>query len=306
MNEKSESLTFGIMLIPTTPWKQLVEQAKLVESLGFDKLWLPDHFVNPEDKSMEWFDCWSVLSALATQTDNITLGPMVTSMTLRNPALLARMALTVDHISNGRLELGVGAGGAPNCHKMTGVPCWKPRERSARFKEYVEILDHMLKNELTTYEGKYYHIQEAVLCPKFVAKPHPVLSVAAHGPKSLRLAAKYGDAWNSYYPGRDLTPKQSSDVILQRYEMFCEFAIEVQRDPEQIGKTFCFGFTSDGLFRSTEAFYDAIGRYYAAGIRDFCFMYAYGINQWKEQTITTENLLHQIALDTIPDVKINI
>jgi alkanesulfonate monooxygenase SsuD/methylene tetrahydromethanopterin reductase-like flavin-dependent oxidoreductase (luciferase family) len=303
MISQSEKLTFGIMLGPVPPWKRVVEHARLVESLGFDKLWLPDHFVNPEDKNMEWFDCWSVLSALATQTDKITLGTMVTSMTLRNPALLARMALTVDHISNGRLELGVGAAGAPNCHQMTGVPRWEPYERSERFKEFVEILDHMLNNEITTYEGKYYNIQGALMRPKFIAKPRPVFSVAAHGPKALRLAAKYGDAWNSYNPGKDLTPKQSSDVIHQRYERFCQFAVEVNRDPEKIGKTFCFGWTSDGLFESMDAFYDAIGRYFEAGIRDFCFIYAYNIDSWKKQTITTEDLLHRIALEAIPALR---
>jgi alkanesulfonate monooxygenase SsuD/methylene tetrahydromethanopterin reductase-like flavin-dependent oxidoreductase (luciferase family) len=299
----SKNLTFGIMLVPTPPWKQIIEQARIVESLGFDKLWLPDHFVNPGDKDMEWFECWSVLSALSNQTTRITLGTMVTSMTLRNPALLARMALTVDHISNGRLELGVGSGGAPNCHKMTGVPHWEPRERSERFKEFVEILDHMLEDEITTYMGNYYNVQEALMRPNFIANPRPVLNVAAHGPKALRLAAMYGDAWNCYNPGKDLTPKQSSNAVRQRFEMLCEFAKDAKRDPDHIGATFGFGYTTDGLFRSMEAFYDAIGRYSEAGITDFFFIYAYGIDSWKDQTITTESLLHQIAMDAIPTVR---
>lgn len=190
----TKDLTFGIMLVPTPPWKQIIAQARLIESLGFDKLWLPDHFVNPGDKGMEWFDCWSVLFALATQTTKIIIGTMVSSMILRNPALLARMALTVDHISNGRLELGIGAVGALNCHRMTGVPHWALRKRSARFREFIEILDQMLQDEITTYEAKYYKIQEALMRPKFVSKPRPTLSVAAHGSKALRLAATYGDA----------------------------------------------------------------------------------------------------------------
>lgn len=307
MSTKTKNkLTFGIMIGQVPPWGQIVEQAKLVEALGFDKLWLPDHFVNPEDKDMDWLDCWSVLSALATQTDKITIGTLVASMTLRNPAILAKKALTVDHISHGRLELGIGAGGASNCHKMTGVPRWEPRERSERYKEFVEILDHMLNNETTTYQGKYYNIQEALMRPKFIAQPHPVFSVAAHGPKALRLAAKYGDTWNCFYPGKDLTPKQGSDITRQRYERFCEFAIQAQRDPERIGKTFCFGWTSDGLFRSMDAFYDAIGRYVEAGMRDFCFVYAYKFDSWKEEAITTEDLLRRIALEAIPTLRKNL
>lgn len=296
----NNKLTFGISLGPVPPWKRIVEQAKMVESLGFDKLWLPDHFVNPKDKEMDWYDCWSVLTALATQTDKITLGTLVASMTLRNPAVLARMALTLDHISGGRLELGVGAAGAKNCHRMIGVPYWDLRERSERYKEYVEILDHMLNEEVTTYPGKYYNIQEAILRPRPISSPRIVFNVAAHGPKALRLAARYGDAWNSYYPGKDLTPEQNSEIIHQRYERFCEVAIKAGRDPNKLGRTFIFGWTSDGLFRSLDAFYDAIGRYSEAGINDFCFVYAEGVDFWKDNMITSVDLLQKIGLEAIP------
>jgi alkanesulfonate monooxygenase SsuD/methylene tetrahydromethanopterin reductase-like flavin-dependent oxidoreductase (luciferase family) len=300
---RENKLTFGISLGPVPPWKQIVEQARLVESLGFDKLWLPDHFVNPSVKDMDWFDCWTVLTALATQTDKIILGNLVASMTLRNPAVLARMALTVDHISSGRLELGVGAAGSINCHKMTGVPIWEPHQRSRRYQEFVEILDQMLKNEVTTYHGNYYNIEEAHLHPGFIAQPRPVLNVAAHGPRALQLAARHGDAWNSYSTGKDLSPKQSSELTRQRGEMLSEIALQAGRDPTKIGRTFIFGWTSDGLFRSMDAFYETIGRYTEAGINDFCFVYAPGIQPWKEQTITTEDLLRQVALEAIPKVR---
>lgn len=303
IKRSDKKLTFGIMLGPFPPWRQIIEWTKLVESLGFDKLWLPDHFVNPDDKDMDWLDCWSTLTALATQTERITMGTLVSSMTLRNPAILARMALSADHISGGRFELGVGAAGTRKCHEMTGVPRWEPRERSERYKEFVEILNHMMNNEVTTYKGKYYNVQEALMHPKFISKPHPVFNVAAHGPKALRLAAKYGDAWNSLGPLKDMTPKQSSDFTHQCYERLCEFASEAGRDPARFGRTFLFGWTSDGPFRSTEAFYDTIGRYTEAGINDFCFIYSPGIDLWKDQSIASEHLLRKIALDAIPALR---
>lgn len=304
MNTKNDKkLTFGIMLGPFPPWNQIIKWAKLVESLGFDKLWLPDHFVNPDDKDMDWLDCWSVLTALATQTDKNTMGTLVSSMTLRNPAILAHMALSADHISGGRFELGVGAAGTKKCHEMTSVPRWEPRERSERYKEFVEILYHMINNEITSYQGKYYNIQEALMHPKFISKPHPVFNVAAHGPKALRLAAKYGDAWNNLGPMKDMTPKQCSDHTRQCYKMLCEFASEVGRDPAQFGRTFLFGWTSDSPFHSIEAFYDTIGGYSEAGINDFCFIYSPGIDLWKDQSINSEDLLHKIALDAIPAIK---
>jgi len=296
-------LSFGIMLGPVPPWTGLTLQARQVEALGFDKIWLPDHFVNPEDAGMAWYDCWSALAGLATIESKIPIGTLVSSMTLRNPAVLARMAMTVDHISGGRLELGVGAGGVPNCYKMTGIPQWNRRERSERYQEFIEILDLMLTREVTTYKGKYFHILETILRPASLSKPRPVLSIAAHGPKALRLAAKYGDSWNSMGAGPDKTPVQSSDITRERGRMLAEFAQEEGRDPNKIGRTILFGWTSDGLFRSMEAFYDAIGRYREAGIRDFCFLYALGIDPWKDQTITTPELLEKIALEVIPKIK---
>jgi alkanesulfonate monooxygenase SsuD/methylene tetrahydromethanopterin reductase-like flavin-dependent oxidoreductase (luciferase family) len=299
----NETPTFGIMLGPFPPWKQIVEWAKLVESLGFDKLWLPDHFVNPDDKDMGWIDCWSVLTALATQTDKITIGTLVSSMTLRNPAILAHMTLSADHISGGRFELGVGAAGTRKCHEMTGVPRWDPRERSERYEEFVEILHHMLNNEVTTYQGKYYQIQEALMHPRFISKPHPVFNVAAHGKQALRIAARYGDAWNCLGPMKETTPKESSDFTHQCYEYLCESAIKAGRDPMKFGRTFLFGWTSDGPFRSIEAFYDTIERYIEAGINDFCFIYAPGITLWKDQSIASEDLLCKIALEAIPRIR---
>ncbi len=294
-------LTFGIMLVPAPPWLRVVQHARLVESLGFDKIWLPDHFVYPEDepKNMDWYECWTLLSALAVETQDITIGTLVSSMTLRNPAVLARMAMTVDHVSNGRLELGVGAGGVPTCHRMTGVPAWEPRERSERYAEFVEILDHMLLHEFTTYEGKHYNIQGAQMRPKSISQPRPPLNVAAHGDKSLRLAARFGDAWNCLSAGHGLTPKQTSDIVRQRFEKLCVFAMEAGRDPTQLGRTFGFGWTSDHPFRSMEAFYDAMGRYIEAGINDFCFIYAYHLEEWKGRAITNEDLLRRIALEGI-------
>jgi hypothetical protein len=304
MNMKREGeLTFGIMLGPVPPWTQLVNWAKLIESLGFEKLWLPDHFVNPDDKNMDWMDCWTVLTALATQVEKITLGTLVSSMTLRNPAILAHMALSADHISGGRFEFGVGAAGTPKCHAMTGVERWEPSERSERYKEFIEILNQMLNNEVTTYDGKYYNIHEALMHPKFVSDPHPVFSIAAHGQKALRLAARYGDSWNTLGLHSGGTPKESSDFTRRCYEDLCEYAIEAGRDPKQFGRTILFGWTSDGPFRSMEAFYDTIGRYVEAGINDFCFIYAAGMGIFQGQAIADEDLLRKIAFEAIPKIK---
>ncbi len=302
-DEGNKKVTFGIMLGPFPPWANIVGWAKKVESLGFDKLWLPDHFVNPDDKDMPWFDCWCTLSALATQTNRITIGTLVSSMTLRNPAVLAHMALAIDHISGGRFEFGVGAAGTRKCHEMTGVPRWETKERSERYREFVEILYHMLNNEVTSYDGKYYNIQGAVMRPSFISKPHPVFSIAAHGPKALRLAATYGDAWNTLGPLSEMTPKQSCEEIQRCYQLLQEYASQVGRDPSKFGRTIMFGWTCERPFSSMQAFHDTIGRYAEAGINDFCFIYAPGVKLWKDQSIDNEELLERIALEAIPAIR---
>lgn len=301
MNE--QKLTFGLMLGPTPPWRRMEEQAAWVESLGFDKLWLPDHFVNPEDPQMAWFECWTSLASLAGCTERIRLGTLVSSMTLRNPALLARMALTVDHISGGRLEFGVGAGGVPNCHTMTGVPQWTRQERSERYREFIEILDAMLKHEQTTYQGKYYVVQEAIMRPAPLSRPRPVFNIAAHGPRALKLAAIYGDAWNTMSPGKGLSPEEHSENTRRRCEKLCAYALDAGRDPNAIGRTMLFGWTSDPLFDSMDTFYHTIRRYREVGINDFCFILALGMESWRGHAITSESQFLRIAEEALPAMR---
>ena len=161
----------------------------------------------------------------------------------------------------------------------------------------------MLNNEVTTYPGKYYNIQGAVMHPGFISKPHPTINLAAHGPKALRLAATYGDAWNTLGPLKEMTPKQSSDEIHRWYQMLREFASEAGRDPDNFGRTILFGWTCERPFASMEAFDDVIGRYSEAGINDFCFIYGPGIELWKDQAINNEDLLHRISLEAMPAIR---
>ncbi len=192
------SPTFGVLLLSDAPWEVLAERAKRAEAMGFDTLWVGDHFVNPYAPKGPWFEAWTTLAGLASATTRIRLGPLVSSITLRNPALLARMAMTVDHISHGRLEFGIGPAGAPLDYAMLGLPVWSPRERVDRLAENLEIISALLEHGEVHHRGSHYVIDGAVVAPAPVQRPRPPITVGALGPRAIELAARYADAWNTY------------------------------------------------------------------------------------------------------------
>jgi len=190
-----EKLYFGICIPQILPILQIIEQCKFVEALGYDSVWIADQFYNPLRLGDPMWEAWTLLAAVATQTTHIRLGTLVTNFIYRNPAIVASQALTVDHISNGRLELGFGAGFSPKDHPMTGSEAWEPCERVGRFREAVQIVDLMLRNDVTTFEGQYYYVKDAILSPRPVQRPRPPLTLGVTGPVAMRFAAEYADCW---------------------------------------------------------------------------------------------------------------
>ena len=151
---------FIVAAMQEVSWLEMVERWQYLEVAGLDGIMLADHFVNFANPTAPWYEAWTLLAALATQTRNIRIG-LLSAIPWRNPAFLARQAMTVDHISNGRLDLGLGAG-APGdvdiSYAMTGTPDWPPKERVDRFRECVEVIDQLLRHHETTYSGHYYQI----------------------------------------------------------------------------------------------------------------------------------------------------
>jgi alkanesulfonate monooxygenase SsuD/methylene tetrahydromethanopterin reductase-like flavin-dependent oxidoreductase (luciferase family) len=302
-------LRFGIMMLPNQPYPQMVEHCKRAESLGFDSAWVGDHFVDPYVPGGYWLEAWTLLAALAAETRYIRIGTLVSSITLRNPAILARHAATVDRISNGRLELGIGAGRAPLDYSMTGLPNWADSERARRFREYVAIVDQMLSNPKTSYRGRYYQIEEAVMNPLPVQKPRPSLTLAAHGPTTLKIAARYADSWNSFGKFHASTEKVTA-LTRDRNKMLDDFCAAQGRDPKTLRRSFLSGLSNDKPFVSLQAFHDFVGVYREAGINEFIFywlpegghpvMPEKGVNG---ECIINRDTLELIATDAIPAIR---
>src|SRR5918998_2586437 len=186
-------LRFGILSFAKAPFDDLARHWRAAEALGFDSAWVDDDLLTPGYND---FEAWTLLGVLARETARLRIGTLVTEVTFRHPAFLASQALTVDHASGGRVELGIGSGGPPNAYGAFGLEPWPLKERLERLEEQVALLDRLLRGEPVAHEGRYYRAAvEAMPAP--VQRPRPPLIVAANGERGLRLAARYADGWNS-------------------------------------------------------------------------------------------------------------
>jgi len=166
------------------------------ERVGFTRLWVSDHlFLDPKAVKTDCLEAWTLLAALAVRTQRIRIGPMVTSQSYRNPALLAKIAAGVDVISNGRLDFGLGAGWKDVEYRAYGYEFPDAPTRVTQMIETLEICTRMWKEERATYQGKHYHIENALCSPKPMQKPLPIW-IGGSKPRVMRAAAKYGHAFN--------------------------------------------------------------------------------------------------------------
>ena len=255
-------LRFGICTDQNLPWEELVRRWQLYEELNFDSVWDCDHYVQPSRPHGPYFEGWTLLAGLAAVTTRIRIGVLVSCNTFRHPALLAKEAVTVDHISNGRLELGLGAGWYEPEHAMYGIPFPSPAELVGRFEEAVEIIDRLLRSEEVSFEGTHYTLRGAEFRPGPVQRPRPPLTIGAHGPRMLKLCARYADAWNSF---------GSVEEVRERNQVLDEKCADVGRDPKSIVRSLYFWVARAGLdpWESVDAFQEMVGRYREAGIDEF-------------------------------------
>jgi alkanesulfonate monooxygenase SsuD/methylene tetrahydromethanopterin reductase-like flavin-dependent oxidoreductase (luciferase family) len=272
MGDRDRSMKYGLLTMQDRPLSELFTEWRLAEEAGVHSLWVADHFVNPVDAHSDWFDGWTLLAALATMTSRVRIGTLVSSMTLRNPVYLAREALTIDHLSQGRVEVGVGAGRVINDHRMTGVPEWSPAERVARFDEFLTVMRSMLDNEVTSFEGAHYRADGATMSPSWVQTPAPPLVVGAIGPRMIGLAARHADVWNTM-GGRNVSAEQAQTDTRDRVRLFEEGCHEAGRDPATVRRTFlAFShYVEQDLWSSHDAFADFVGLHAELGFDEIIF-----------------------------------
>jgi F420-dependent oxidoreductase-like protein len=260
----AEKLRFGVQTPPQhVTYADLQQTWQEADELGFDTAFVFDHFMPIySDPTGPCLEGWTLLSALAAQTKRVRVGVLVTGNTYRNPAILAKMAATVDHVSQGRLILGIGAGWFESEHTAYGIPYSTVGGRARQFGEALEVIKLLWTKDKSTYTGKYYQLKDAPFAPKTVQKPHPPILIGGQGPKLiLPLVARYANIWHLRV--QEVNP-EGVKQLLTTFDGICR---KVGRDPAEIEKA--VSLRSAQLTGTTEEVRKQIQALADVGVRHF-------------------------------------
>ena len=282
-NPPANQLDFGIVTGQHwRSWDELVEQWQWADESGLDSAWAFDHFFSLRDGEMgPCLEGWTLLAALAVKTSNVQIGLMVNGNTHRNPAVLAKQAVTVDIVSGGRSILGVGAAWNEREHAAYGIDFPSPRERVDRFGEAMELHRLLETQERANFNGDYYTLDNAPFEPKPVFGHIPIL-VGSTGKRMLRHVAKYADHWDG-----GGTP----DELRATGERLNAACADIGRDPSEIRWALSTG--ADKL-ESVDTFRKHVRDYAAVGVRSFLFTLPGG---------SPNATIQQIASKIIPELR---
>ncbi|KUF15741.1 LLM class flavin-dependent oxidoreductase [Streptomyces silvensis] len=267
------SLRLSTVILPVRRWHDGgKERWQRAEELGFHTAYTYDHLSWRTFRDGPWFGALPTLTAAAAVTGRMRLGTLVTSPNFRHPVTLAKELITLDDVSNGRITLGIGAGGSgfdASTLRRAGEEPWTPRERADHFGEFLPLLDRLLTEDSVTYEGERYAAYEARNIPGCVQRPRLPFAVAATGPRGLGLAARHGQAWVTTGDPKISetgTPEQSLEAVRGQIDRLGAACAELGRDVDELGKVLLTGFTPDRPLGSFDAFVDFAGRHAALGI----------------------------------------
>ncbi|MCT9090418.1 LLM class flavin-dependent oxidoreductase [Streptomyces sp. ASQP_92] len=267
-------MRLSTVILPIDRWHEGGREAWLrAEALGFHAAYTYDHLSWRTFRDGPWFGAVPTLTAAAAATTRMRLGTLVTSPNFRHPVTLAKDLITLDDVSNGRITLGIGAGGNGFDATVLGQEAWTPRQRADRFGEFVPLLDRLLTEDSVTSDGTFYSAVEARNLPGCVQRPRIPFAVAATGPRGLKLAAKHGQAWVTTGDPKLFesgTPEESVQAIRGQIEKLGVACEEIGRDVAELDKILLTGFTPQPRrhLESLDAFVDFAGRHFELGITE--------------------------------------
>ncbi len=279
---EGQGIRFGIVTGQRDSWPVLVQRWQELEALGYDIGWVTDHFFGGEDEMMPYFEAWTLLAGVAAVTEKIRMGIMVCSVTHRNPSFLAKQAVTVDHISNGRADFGLGAGWWEREHEAYGYEYPPDGVRVGMFKEALELFESFQANERTNYDGEHYKFVNTPFEPKPIQPRMPVV-IGASGPRMLAITAKHADIWNTRSP---------IDEAVRKSKLLDAACEKIGRDPSTIMRSV---WPSQNQLTSVDTFREYVETFYEAGFRDFLF-------GWPPDE-AGEEVMREVASSVIPEYR---
>lgn len=233
----SSQMRVGVVILPELSWTVAVDRWRDAEARGFSTAWTYDHLTWRSLRDGPWFGAVPLLAAVAASTSTLRIGTLVTSPNFRHPALLAKDVMTLDDISAGRIDLGIGAGGVGFDAVALGGPAPSPAERGARFAEFVDALDVLLSAPKASFNGTFFTAVESRTIPGCAQRPRPPFTIAAAGPRALDVAARHGQAWVTYGP---LANGESSDGwfagVARQSAALDEACARIGREPASIDR----------------------------------------------------------------------
>ncbi|HEX6509346.1 MAG TPA: LLM class flavin-dependent oxidoreductase [Chloroflexota bacterium] len=264
---------FDMFAWQVVPWPVMREDVRYLERLDIGTVWLGDAYLMPSGYGRDVLEAWATLGALAACTERVRLGTLISNVALRHPAMLAKQAATVDRISGGRLDLGIGAGtDVPEDRAALSIPALTPAARVDRLREAAAVIDGLLRGQQVTHHGTYFHLDGAIVEPTPLQQPRPPLIIGGNGKRALRVVAEYADVWVSDVPWRTL--EEALEAVLDRNRLLDDYCHARNRDPATVERACIFGWSPAGApFASRDAFEDFVGRYREAGVQRFVFSF---------------------------------
>ncbi|HUQ55543.1 LLM class flavin-dependent oxidoreductase [Lentzea sp.] len=284
----------GIVILPEHRWWIAEPKWRAAEEYGFHHAWTYDHLGWRTLVDGPWFGAVPTLTAAAMVTSRIRLGTFVASPNFRHPVPFARELLAIDDVSDGRFTLGVGAGGAGYDTTVTGAKPLLPGDRTARFGEFVELLDQLLFKDRTSWEGRFYSAEEARSAPGCVQRPRVPFVVAANGPKAMAVAARFGQGWVTTGPETEDHETWWRGVA-EMSERFTE-TLATQGRTSRVNRYLNLDSAPVYSLSSVECFVDAVGRAAELGFTDV-------VAHWPRHDgvyAGSEQVVENVAADVLP------
>ena len=257
----------ALVLPDRHPVSAFLADVQEAERAGVRAVWTYDHLTWPLLADGPWYGAVPMLAAAAMVTDRVRLGTQVASPNFRHPVPFAKELMTLDQLTGGRLEIGLGVGTEGPDALVLGEPPMSRAGRADRFEEWLNLLDRLLREPVTTVRGRHYTAVDAHQIPGCVQQPRLPFTVAAAGPRALRLAARYGQGWVTYGPyGAQVEPEEWFAAVAEQSRRLTGALAEEGRAADDVRRSAQFGLEMYWPFESRERYADTLGRLAEAGI----------------------------------------